>query len=46
VTKQSKLVLRKTSEQHPTLGEHLTQAIRTGTFCVDTLSPQPVAWQV
>ncbi len=38
VTKRIKIALRKISEQHPTLGEHLTQTIRTGTFCVYTPS--------
>jgi uncharacterized membrane protein len=46
VTKRIKIALRKISEQHPTLGEHLTQTIRTGTFCVYAPSPhQPVRWQ-
>jgi hypothetical protein len=46
VTKRLKIALRKISEQHPTLGEHLAQTIRTGTFCVYKPSPhQPVTWQ-
>jgi len=47
VTKRIKIALRKISEQHPTLGGHLTQAIRTGTFCMYTPSlHRPVRWQV
>ena len=46
VTKRIKIALRKISEQHPPLGEHLSQTIRTGTFCMYTPSPhQPLTWQ-
>jgi uncharacterized membrane protein len=46
VTKRIKIALRKISEQHPTLGEHLTQTIRTGVFCEYAPFPhQPVTWQ-
>jgi hypothetical protein len=46
VTKRIKIALRKISEQHPALGEHLTQTVRTGTFCVYIPPPhQPVTWQ-
>jgi uncharacterized membrane protein len=46
VTKRIKMALRKISEQHPTLGEHLARTIRTGTFCVYTPSPpHTVTWQ-
>jgi uncharacterized membrane protein len=46
VTKRIKIALRKISEQHPILGEHFAQTMRTGTFCVYTPPPhQPVTWQ-
>ena len=46
VTKRIKIALRKISEQHATLGDHLALTIRTGTFCVYApSSQQPVMWQ-
>jgi tetratricopeptide (TPR) repeat protein len=46
VTKRIKIALRKISEQHPPLGEYLTQTIRTGTFCEYVPLPhQPVTWE-
>ncbi len=46
VTKRIKIALRKLSEQHPTLGEHLTRTVRTGVFCVYRPLPQQiVTWQ-
>jgi len=46
VTKRIKIARRKISEQHPTLGDYLTQTIRTGTFCEYVPLPhQPVTWE-
>jgi hypothetical protein len=46
VTKALKVAIRKIAEQHPALGQHLAQTIRTGTFCVYKPSPhRPTTWQ-
>jgi len=46
VTKALKIAIRKIAEQHPALGQHLAQTIRTGTFCVYKPSPHhPTTWQ-
>lgn len=46
VTKRIKIALRQISERHPALGEHLTQTIRTGAFCVYAPSAhQLITWQ-
>jgi hypothetical protein len=46
VTKAIKMGIRKIREQHPALGQHLEQTIRTGTFCVYEPRPhQSSSWQ-
>lgn len=47
VTKRIKIALRKLSEQHPTLGEHLTRTVRTGVFCIYRPLPQQfLTWEI
>jgi hypothetical protein len=46
VTKAIKMGIRKIREQHPALGQHLEQTVRTGTFCAYRPHPhQSSAWQ-
>ena len=45
VTQRIKAALKRITEIHPTLGEHLQRSLRTGTFGV--YSPfEPVIWQL
>ncbi len=47
VTRAIKTAIRKITEGHPALGEHLTQTIKTGTFCSYIPDPRlPTSWQV
>jgi tetratricopeptide (TPR) repeat protein len=41
VTKAIKAAIARIARQHPALGDHLSHAVRTGTFCV--YSPDPTA---
>jgi predicted ATPase len=46
VTKAIKNALKKISEHHASLGQHLTRTIRTGTFCVYAPDPRVgVSWE-
>jgi TolB-like protein/Tfp pilus assembly protein PilF len=45
VTQRIKSALKRITEIHPTLGEHLQRSLRTGTFCVYAPS-EPVIWQL
>ena len=46
MTHAIKAALRKISEHHPTLGQHLTATIKTGAFCSYTPDPRiPVSWE-
>jgi non-specific serine/threonine protein kinase len=46
ITRAVKTALRKISEHHPVLGQHLATTIRTGTYCSYTPDTRlPVMWQ-
>lgn len=47
VTRALKGVIRRIAEHHPVLGDHLSRALRTGTFC--SYAPEPrdaVSWHI
>ncbi|MBI3798927.1 MAG: hypothetical protein HY268_18425 [Deltaproteobacteria bacterium] len=47
VTRAIRAAIKKITASHPTLGQHLIHAIKTGTFCSYTPDPhQPYSWQV
>ncbi len=47
VTRSMRYALHRLAEHHPTLGDHLVQAIGTGTYCVYRPDPRvPVTWVV
>ena len=46
VTKSIKNAMKRIADSHPALGEHLSQTIRTGTFCVYAPDSRlPIDWQ-
>ena len=46
VSRAIKVSLRKISEHHPALGQHLTATIKTGAYCSYTPDPRvPVTWE-
>ena len=46
VAKAIKVALKRIADTHPALAEHLSQTVRTGTFCVYTTDPRfPIHWQ-
>lgn len=47
VTRSLRYAIRRLAEHHPVLGEHLEQAVHTGTYCSYTPDPlAPVVWEV
>jgi hypothetical protein len=45
-TRAIKIALRKITEHHPTLGQHLATTIKTGAYCSYTPDARvPIAWQ-
>jgi hypothetical protein len=44
VTNRIRASLKKLSKEHPALGQHLSNAIQTGTFCCYT-PEKPVPWK-
>lgn len=47
VTRTLRLAISKITEEHPTLGQHLTTAIRTGTFCAYAPNPhERLDWEL
>jgi tetratricopeptide (TPR) repeat protein len=47
VTRSLRYALARIAEHHPSLGEHLSQAVRTGTYCVYAPDPRlPISWKV
>ena len=47
VTRSMRYAVARLAEHHPTLGQHLTQALGTGTYCVYRPDPRaPVDWTV
>jgi tetratricopeptide (TPR) repeat protein len=47
VTRSIRYATTRITEHHPTLGQHLRQAINTGTYCSYTPDPRvPVVWAV
>ena len=47
ITRAIKIALRKISEHHPALGQHLATTIKTGTYCSYTPDVRmPITWQV
>jgi uncharacterized membrane protein len=47
ITRAIKLALRKISDHHPALGQHLATTIKTGAYCSYTPDPRlPITWQV
>ena len=46
VTRAIRTAMTRIAEVHPALGQHLTQAIKTGTFCAYVPAPHPtLTWQ-
>ncbi|MGE0821617.1 MAG: AAA family ATPase [Candidatus Binatia bacterium] len=46
ITRAVKIALRKISEHHPALGQHLATTIKTGTYCSYTPDIRlPITWQ-
>jgi class 3 adenylate cyclase len=46
VTRAVKIALRKITEHHPALGQHLSTTIKTGVYCSYTPDPRlPITWQ-
>jgi hypothetical protein len=46
VTRAIRQAIARIADHHPQLGEHLTRAIRTGTYCAYMPDPRtPAAWQ-
>jgi hypothetical protein len=46
VTRAIKLALRKITEHHPALGQHVATTIKTGVYCSYTPDPRlPIMWQ-
>jgi predicted ATPase len=46
VTRALKAAMKKITESHPSLGEHLTHTVKTGTFCSYIPDPYlPLTWQ-
>jgi predicted ATPase len=47
VTRAIKTAIRKITESHPALGQHLAHTIKTGTFCAYTPDPHlSLSWQL
>jgi hypothetical protein len=47
ITRAIKIALRKITEHHPALGQHLAHTIKTGVYCSYTPDPRlPITWQV
>jgi predicted ATPase len=47
ITRTIKVALRKITEHHPVLGQHLTATIKTGVYCSYTPDPRlPITWQI
>lgn len=47
VTRSLRYALARIAEHHPRLGEHLSQAVQTGTYCVYAPDPRlPISWTV
>ncbi len=47
VTRAVRQAMARIHDYHPTLGEHLDRAIRTGTYCAYLPDPRiPVAWKL
>jgi hypothetical protein len=47
VTRSVRQAMAKIAEQHPTLGEHLSHTIRTGTYCAHHPDPRaPADWHL
>lgn len=47
VTRALRTAIRRVSEHHPALGEHLDRAVRTGTYCSYATGPDATArWQL
>ncbi len=46
ITRTIKASLRKISEHHPALGQHLSSTIKTGAYCSYTPDPRvPITWE-
>ena len=47
ITRAIKIALRKISEHHPALGQHLATTLKTGTYCSYTPDVRmPISWQI
>jgi len=45
VTRAVRQAVARIGEYHPSLGEHLTRTVRTGTYCAYVPDPRvPTAW--